>query len=196
LGNNYPVSRSFIYYEFNHDFRLLEMIYMWHLARNRKGSSRKNNGSQMAELPPALFILFVAVFFPLLSMFYIFLAYCAGWYLNQIELRQVACQTPQPLTPPANGSSNYTGKTYTGINIPQSQNWNGFLGVVETSEPQVTYLPGPDKTSSQVGQAQVTTTVSVAPFLSQGPSGWLPKVPGLNEPLTFVYTNTILQEDH
>ncbi len=168
---------------------------MWHLARNRKGSSRNHNGSQMAELPPALFILFVAVFFPLLDMLYIFIAYCAGWYLNQIELRQIACQAPQSLTAPANGSNNYTSKTYSGVSIPQSQNWNGFLGVVEASDsPSVTYLPGPNPTLNQVGQAQVQTTVSIAPFLRQGSSGWIPHVPGLNEPLTFVYTNTILQE--
>ena len=145
---------------------------------------RSVSGSQIAELPPALLFLLILILFPLIDLLYICSAYGAGWYLNQIEARQVACMPPQAAS----------GKFLIN-NLPQSLNWNGLMGVVESTEasPSVTYIPVPGSTT-QAGQATVVTTVTVQPFLSIQ-TQWLPIVPGLNGPLTFVYTNTIFQEE-
>jgi hypothetical protein len=193
--------RSIIYYAFNHEFRLLGMTSMPRLAHTKRACSRTKTGSQIAELPPALLILFIAVFFPLLNLLYIFIAYCAGWYLNASEMRQVACQAPIGLTTTtSNGSTTYSNATYTpttfpsSFSLPQSTDWHGFMGVVESSDsPSITYIPV-NSSTNQAGQAEVTTTVTVQPFLRQATS-WLPKIPGVNEEITFVYKNRIYQEE-
>jgi hypothetical protein len=166
-------------------------------------------GSTIAELPPSLLLLLIIVFFPLLNLIYLFVAYCAGWYLNQIEARQISFQAPLVgVTGNQSTSSGITTTTYSNSSacypnnsaqtaLSQSQNWNSFMGVTEAADsPQVIYMPivVNGVAQSQAGQAQVTTNVSIKPFLSQTPP-WLPNVPGLTGPFNCSYTDTIFQEE-
>jgi hypothetical protein len=52
---------------------------------------RKARGaSQIAELAPALLILFLLILFPLLDILYLAIAYTGGWYLNHMTSRACA----------------------------------------------------------------------------------------------------------
>jgi hypothetical protein len=55
---------------------------------------RKNTGGQIAELGPALFIICILIFIPVMDLVYMAGAYASGWYLNQLEAREVASTLP------------------------------------------------------------------------------------------------------
>ncbi len=159
--------------------------------------SHRQKGSQIAELPPALILLFFVFLFPLINLFYIFSAFAAGWYLNSIELREVACSLPSSILPlPANPPDQQFHNLH-GI-LPQSVNWNGMFGVTEDSNsPQVAQFP-PVGNPNIVATSIVKTTVNIKPLIAfQNVGTILPlgNVPGLGKPFTFTYTGQIEQEE-
>lgn len=162
-----------------------------------KSKKHKVNGQSMSELPPALLLFFACIFFPFLNLLYICLAWGAGFYLNQIELRQVTFHTPPALGGGKNGAA-YTPVTYTADNLPQSQAWGHLMGVTETESPIVTEYPNPiNATSPNVYQSAVLTTVSVSPvFASFGNVPILSKVPGLGKSIQFTYYSIGKQEEY
>ena len=166
----------------------------------RKRQAHSKVGSNIAELPPALILLLMMAFFPFMNFLYLCVAFGAGWYLNVIEARQIACMPPVAIlnsTPGVNGGPpTYSASTTTAVNnLPQSVSWNNFMGVTETTAPTVSYLPvSTGSTSSQIYQAEVTTTVSIKPFLNLD-FPWLPKIIGVNEAPVFVFTNRTYQDE-
>src|ERR1700683_567296 len=120
------------------------------MAGKKAYRNYRRKGSQMAELPPALIILFFVIFFPLLDLLYMCVAIGAGWYLNQIELREVACQIPPPIA--AGVTTIY--KPYPTV-LPESAKLNSFMGVTEdtTISPTVTQTAN---ANGQVLQSMVT----------------------------------------
>jgi hypothetical protein len=159
--------------------------------------SRQKRGSQIAELPPALLLLFFVFLFPLLNMFYLFGAFVAGWYLNSIELRQVACCLPSSLPP----LSNPPDQAFHTVVLPQSQAWNGLFGVSEDiNSPQVAQFPpvGAGANPNIVAVSKVITTVNIKPLvLMHNIGSLLPlgEIPGLGKPITFTYNGQIEQEE-
>ncbi len=156
--------------------------------------SRKHNGSQIAEFGPALLLLFFVFFFPIINMFYFFSAFGAAWYLNSIELREVACSLPAAI-----GLTNPPDGKYHLAVLPQSQNWKGLFGVAEDKavSPMVmqTALAG---NPNGVGLSTVQTTVTLKPFIrmySLGNFLDFRKIPGLGANYTFTMQNQIEQEE-
>lgn len=136
-------------------------------------------------------------------MFYLFCAFAAGWYLNSIESRQVACTLPSVL---ADGQYQYSppDQQYHIIDrnaLPQSQNWQGLFGATEDiNSPQVAQFPpvGPGANPNVVGRSRIQTIVKIKPLVAfQNVGTLLPlgNVPGLGQPFTFTYTNEIEQEE-
>ncbi len=81
----------------------------------------------------------------------------AGWYLNQIEMREVARQIPPYIA--ASSSNTFTPTPI----LPESANWNSFMGVTEAADsPSVTQI---SNASGQVTQSTVTTSVNIRPFM-------------------------------
>ena len=157
---------------------------------------RTSNGYQIAELPPALILIFFAFLFPVLNMLYFIGAFAVGWYLNTIELRQVACCLPSSI-----GLTNPPDQQFHVVVLPQSQNWNNLFGVSEdVNSPQVAQFPPttPGSNPNMVDKSIVKTTINVKPFITMHSLGTLlplGKIPGLGKPITFVYTSSIQQEE-
>lgn len=62
-------------------------------ARKRK-KTRFCQGSAITETGPAIFILFIMILFPLIDLMYMALAYSIVWYLNHLEVRELAVRVP------------------------------------------------------------------------------------------------------
>lgn len=167
------------------------MFGMVKLTCNKMYTSYRRNGSQLAELPPALMLLFFVILFPLLNLLCLCLSFGAGWYLNQIEMRDIASQIPPAIS--AGATNTFTPSPP----LSESTNWNGFLGVTEEpGSPSVTQTA--DSTTGLVSLSKVTTTVSIRPFIFMcyfRNLPWLSELPGLGRPITFTYTNSIFQEE-
>jgi len=160
-----------------------------HIKGSVFGQLKRANGSQIAELPAALIVLFFVFFYPVLNLLYLVCAFGAGWYLNNIELREVAARVPLDSSPQS------TFKPVT--DLPETLNWKGLMGVTESASPQVAQYPLATN-PNLVGTSTVQTFVSIKPlfpmpFLTNVPG--FCKIPGLGQPITFTYTSTIQQEE-
>lgn len=158
---------------------------------------RNSRGSQIAELPPSLIILLFVFLFPFMNMLYLVCAFGAGWYLNSIQLREVACNIPADLglhVPP-------TGQYQPSVFLPQCSQWHGLFGVSQDpGSPEVAQFasttPGSDPNA--VAVSKVRTTINIAPFVKMQSLGTLlpiGNIPGLGKPITFVYNGEIQQEE-
>jgi hypothetical protein len=152
--------------------------------------TRSQLGGQIAELGPALFLLLIVMFFPLLDLIRLGLAFGAGWYLNQIEARAVAV-SPPPLGGP--------GGPFNGLMINEVQvKENAFMQVLgpafglQDLSCQVTQAADPAPADPTiVTKATVTNVISVAPYLLDQ---WYLNVQGVNA-FNFTYTTTETQEE-
>ena len=157
---------------------------------------RQPTGSQIAELPPALTVLFFLFLLPALNLLYLACAFGVGWFLNNIELRDVSCHTPTSLGLkfPPTGAYQTINSTYA---LSESQKWNGLFGVMEDTSvsPQVAQFP---VGGSAVTSSKVMTVVNIKPFYSVPYLKNIPilcTIPGLGQPITFTYYGTIQQEE-
>lgn len=105
-------------------------------------------------------ILFLIVFFPMINFLWLSVAYGAGWYLNMIEAREVACRPPIESGGP---TGNFVTPNYT---VSQSQNWKGFMGVIEAAGSPLVAQYASTINPVLIGQSQVQTTVSIKPFMA------------------------------
>ncbi|MBU6452520.1 MAG: hypothetical protein KGS72_12115 [Cyanobacteria bacterium REEB67] len=147
-------------------------------------------GSQIAELAPALLILFIVVLFPMLDIMYLGLGYCCGWYLNHMSSR--ACATVQP-----------TAADYAAACAAMNANWSasslsGFTGstvVSNAADPPV--LPTGPASNQTNALVTVRTQVQVHPFftLASVPLINSLQIDGLTRPITFKYTDSVPMEE-
>jgi hypothetical protein len=157
-------------------------------------------GSQIAELAPALLILFIVVLFPMLDVMYLGMGYCAGWYLNHITSR--GCSTVAP--PSKTAPSFYPPATVANLNnawlASSFQSFTGASIVSNTAETQLTGVPDPSSNNNNLTTMVVVakTQVRIQPFFT------LPSMPlmsslqidGLTRPITFQYVDrTPLEEN-
>ncbi len=157
--------------------------------------SKRRAGSAIAELPPALIMIFFILFFPMIDLMYMALAFGVGWYLNTIELREVACRTPASLGLPFPPDGTY--HIIPPGNLPPSDNWQGLMGVSETRPPSPEVAQFPAGGASVV-TSKVRTTVSIKPLFLTSFLGSTPivgHIPGLGAPIVFTYNGTIQQEE-
>ena len=153
---------------------------------------RSQRGGQIAESGPALFILFVVIFIPMVDFLYYGFAYGAAWYLHQLEARAVAVSQP-----PFGPNTTFDGRIIPEVQAKETGFLNSTLGQfikVQDLFCQVQQLPDPTN-AAVVGSSILTNQFFVQAIL------WLPipyfaNVPALNGNGTiFTYTTSVLQEE-
>jgi hypothetical protein len=150
---------------------------------------RNNKGSAIAETGPALLILFMFLFFPLIDVMTMGIDYVSTYTLNSVQLREAANLPKSQAADPAGQVKH---------NIPQQWKHSGmgaFVNVIGTPDTTVDYKTGEsDSTGTQDRYVVVTTKLTAQPFLT------LPfpiPVPGMSAPMTFtIQTRRLLENPH
>lgn len=149
----------------------------------KRARRRSRSGHEFAEFAPALFILLVCILPPMIDLIYLGIAYAAGWYLNHLEVREVAC------VPDAQkGAAVARAKA-----AWQASTLASFIKGQEIScTPQQLNIKPPPPSDLGPDTARVTNTIRVQPFL-QIP--FLGSIPGIGAPIEFTYTSERPQEE-
>lgn len=163
--------------------------------RTRKCRGQK--GSNIAEFGPALFVLLIMMFFPLLDFLGMAADYCLAAYCNYAMNRELACRTvadgiggavpasgttsPFPLTE-ATGKPVYNDIITNGV---ATTGFGQFLGLSpSTCDVQAGYTnPSDGSQPSVTSQTSVTTQ----PFVSVP---WFSPIPGLNAPFKITISSS------
>ncbi len=148
---------------------------------------RKTRGGQIAELAPALLILFVIILFPMMDIIYLGLGYCAGWYLNHMTAR--ACST---VSPPSKDAAAFPAAITAMNNAWASSSLSGFTGaaIASNTARAVDFGSTVDReTGFPMQYVEVNTQVRVNPFFSLASVPFLNSlnIDGLTRPITFNY---------
>lgn len=162
------------------------------------GPARQNKGSALTEFAPAMFILIMVFFFPLLNMIMLALSYADVLYLDNLVLRQAALENvlikdasaPNGFTTDLRCSTDANGSLNTVI-----YNWqNSGVGkfVATGSTPKQTAYIDLTEGSATAKYIHVDLTADVKPFLTL-PFPML--VPGINAPVTFKFSGRSLIEN-
>lgn len=139
------------------------------------------SGSTISEFAPALFLVFLFGFFPVINGIFIGVDYASARYLNELQLRE-AQKLPRSKCIDSNGS--------VVVGIPNQWHQSLLGGLANSNQAvvtQITYKPVPwqpvgSNQSVDFWFVSIDTTVSFRPFLSI----FLFKgVPGLGSPITF-----------
>jgi hypothetical protein len=149
---------------------------------------RNNSGAgQIAELGPSLFIIIICVVLPLMEFLYLGSAYCFGWYLDHLLVREASTHSPYDANDP---------------NAPQLRvcldailnQWKEGIGVFSGGNASYAYPPTYFNRSGGTNPdtVSVATDVEVRPFL---PVPFFNEVPGLGKPVTFHYEECAQQEE-
>lgn len=157
---------------------------------SRVQSSRKRDkGSTILETGPALLVLFMFLFFPVLDVMALGMLYTACYSLNDIQLREAA-NLPSAEATAANGIIKKV--------IPEKWLHTGlgaFVRAKGNPQTEVTYVDGQKDTTGTTDKfVLVKTTVTAHPFLL------LPfffPVPGMSAPMTYsISTRRMLENPH
>lgn len=180
---------------------------------------RKSSGGQIAELGPALFIICILILIPVMDLVYMSGAYASGWYLNQLEAREVASTLPDISGNPL-GSNPPPGSWPPGTNVTTLVNGAASQPYIDIntklsawSSSGLAYFCGgsqqniwiyydgvanPAPPPAQICDFSITTTdVSVRPFI---PVPWFEAavpggVPGLSRAWINRYSTRSTQEE-
>lgn len=148
--------------------------------------TRSRKGSTIAEAGPALFLLIIMLFYPMLNIIGLGLAYYSGFMLNTWQTREAALINANEAQDPS-GAICHT--------LPEHWRTNGlgtFANIKEGIDTQVSYEDGtPDAVLKADKIVRVTTTVKYNPWFT------VPffKVPGLGEAFPITFSNTRHVED-
>lgn len=157
-------------------------------SRRQDSGSRRQYGSQLAELGPGLLVLIVMTFFPFMLIVSLGVTYGSGWTLNDLQLREAAV-VPKYEAIAANGNVKK--------NIPETWRTMGlgkYTGLVSFPETTVTYKKGmTDGANRQDWKVIVTTKIVAKPFVSMSVP-FLSGVPGLSAPMTFQFSGERMVE--
>ncbi len=141
---------------------------------------RRTNGSAIVETGPALFILFIVILFPLIDLMYMGLAFAIVWYLNHLEVRELAVRLPTE-----------TAQVLTDIDTLYTG--TGFGAFVGLTNARISHpLSGGATYGGTPRTVTCTTVATINPFLT---IPFFTGIPGLNESATFRVTSTRLQEE-
>ncbi len=136
---------------------------------------RKQHGSAITEMGPALFILLVVGVFPVLDLIFAGSAYCACVLLNNLELREAS------RIPASDTNDAMTQIAYNWQNSGVGQ----FAGIIGQPQTQCTYTVIDIQGSVNPGTetyVNVSTTVSLKPFF---PIPFFGKITVLGAPVTY-----------
>jgi hypothetical protein len=154
---------------------------------------RGQRGGQIAEFGPALLILLVVMFFPMIDLLYYGFAYGAAWYLHQLEVRAVSVSQP-----PFGPNQTFDGRSF----IPELaaketaflQSGLGKFLQIQDVFCQVTQLPDPAN-PAVVGNSVLTNQFFVQAMIVI-PIPYFAGAPALNGGgAVFTYTTSVLQEE-
>jgi len=145
-------------------------------AIQKRSKRRNERGQAIAETGPAIFILFIVILFPLIDMLYMGFAYAVVWYMNYLEVRELAVRVPAETTQAISDVDSYYLTT----------SFGKFVGLSPNSIQHQTARSGDPTIVS------CTTTAQVRPFLTLP---FLIPVAGINQSVTFSVTSTRLQEE-
>lgn len=157
-------------------------------AITNKRNTRKAVGSTMMETAPALMILFMFLFFPLVNVFALGVSYASTYTLNDLQLREAA-------TLPQKEAIDPNGLIKKGI----VEQWlhSGLGAFVQCNgkpETKMTYFAGAtDSTETQDQYVEITTKVNANPFLR---CPFFFSIPGMSAPMTFEISNRRMVENH
>jgi hypothetical protein len=149
--------------------------------------NRNQKGFSIAEFGPALIVLLIGFFFPLLDMITIGITYGSGDLLNSLQLRE-ACRVPAS---EAQDNGGYVKDT-----IPrewQNAGVGKFVNLDSSVTTKISYY-GADKDSNGIQDqvCVVTTQFTTKPFLTVPV---LPGIPGLTAPMSMTYTSQGMLEN-
>ncbi len=149
--------------------------------------NRNQKGFSIAEFGPALIVLLIGFFFPLLDLISVGITYGSGDLLNSLQLRE-ACRIPQS---EAQDNSGYVKQT-----IPtewQNAGVGKFVNLDSSINTTIKYYGG-DKDDNGIQDEVVvlTTQFTTKPFLTLP---LLPGIPGLTAPMTMTYTSQGMLEN-
>lgn len=143
--------------------------------RKRRGIK----GQAMADFAPALFFLFIFLFFPLLNLMGMLVNYGCGWYFNFIETRELACRLHE------DGRSGLVHDDI--LSKWKESGFYSFMG----GESNSTIRSAASYDDAQ-GTLTNTTVIEVQPFMKMA---FFSFVPGLGTSYTFTITTTRRQEE-
>lgn len=135
-------------------------------------------GSAITETGPALFLLLLVILFPLIDLLYMGLAFGLVWYLNHLEVRELAVRIPAE-----------SAQVLTDIDtLYTSTGFGKFIGL---TVPRIQH-PGGAVYGGNPLTVTCTTVATINPFLN---IPFVIPVSGLNQPATFRVTSSRLQEE-
>ena len=145
---------------------------------------RANRGGAIAETGPAIFLLVVIIFFPMLDLMEMAAGYVFSSIFHDYMIREMAIRTPE-----ADGVGNAAAKT----KILEEFKKSGFFSFLKMQNndlivDSVRYLPS----MANPTQVQVSTTVRVRPFII---IPFFDSVPGLGAPVEFKLSSQKPQEE-
>ncbi|MBY0356683.1 MAG: hypothetical protein K2W82_01670 [Candidatus Obscuribacterales bacterium] len=150
-------------------------------------SLRPATGNAIIETGPALFVLLVLIFFPLLDIMGIAVGYQMASTYHDRMIREIAVRTPDATGYNA-AVARVNGEI---INGP----FYNFLRM-QPADLQVvlppTYIPDPTKSPGHFQAVRVRTTVTIRPFII---IPFIGNVPGLSAPVPFTMTTERPQEE-
>ena len=169
--------------------------------RIRARRLRSEKGGQITELPPALFLLLIVIFFPLVDLLYYCFAYGATWYLHQLELRAVTVSVPpagQPAGPPG-----FDGHQIAELQTKETEFLNSGLGCFLQMRPQdvleCQVVQYPDANNPAVVGSSVLTNRFRVKAMIYIPLPMFQNIPALDSihrgNIDFSYSSTALQEE-
>lgn len=149
--------------------------------------SRSSRGSGLVEMGPALSLLLITVFFPLLDMMAIGVTYGSGFTLNNLQARQCAVVTKTE-------AKDANGLVLKGI--PSDWKTKGlgkFCNLTGDPITSLSYKLGQkDDKDRQDWTVIVSTTITARPFLTVP---GFPAIPGLTAPMTFTFVSERVMEN-
>ena len=153
------------------------------MNRKKRRGARNAYGGSISEFGPALALLLICFFFPLVDLISIGISYCSCMLLNDLQVHEAALI-------PWKKAKSATGPVRHDIPLEWMDAGVGKFVKVQ--------LPIKTKVSYRTGQAgdkivAVSTTVTCSPFLPIPVP--VANVPGLNGPMTFNITSERTMEN-
>jgi hypothetical protein len=144
-------------------------------------------GASMAEFGPALWVLLICFFFPVMILLFLAASYASIMVLNNLQSHEASLLPYQDAQDPA-------GRVIKTIPTEWMTGGLGkFVNPVGTPDTQVTYqLGSSDVNNTQDHYVVVVTKCSIAPIL---PIAFFQNVPGISAPVDFTISSQRLMEN-
>ncbi len=151
---------------------------------------RRCRGSAITETGPALFLLLVLIFFPMLDLLGLAVGYIMSGNFHDYMIRELALSAPPGIAVPDPSIQTQAQARAKVIQEFGSSGFANFLKMTpaDLQVPSITYIPN----SANPDFVQCTTTCIVRPFISIPFFG---NVPGINAPFPFTITTQRPQEE-